>query len=45
MIHVSVWHKTLEYCIVISLQLNKFFKKEHEGGSTEMVLRQGYEES
>ena len=25
-IHVNVWHKPLQYCKVISLQLNKFLK-------------------
>ena len=27
LIHVNVWQKPLQYCKVISLQLNKFFKK------------------
>ena len=26
LIHVNVWHKPLQYCKVISLQLNKFKK-------------------
>ena len=28
LIHVEVWQKPPQYCNVISLQLNKFFKKE-----------------
>ena len=28
LIHVNVWQKAPEYCKVISLQLNKYFKKE-----------------
>ena len=28
LIHVNVWQKPLQYCKVISLQLNKFLTKE-----------------